>query len=169
MALAGAQHNRTTPKRISPKGELMMSHAFHKAWLKVTAIGIGSFGPIFALGTMPETLEPARWTLDFLSWPLDGGTSFASPDTRFLSALAGGFLLGWGVLVWCLSTSVYDHAPEAVRKSVLTSGLAWYLLDSAGSIASGNGSNAIFNTILLFVLIGPLWQPAKDHSPQPNG
>ena len=138
-----------------------MSHAFHKRWLKVTAIVIGSFGPVFFLGTMPQTLEPARLTLDLLSWPIDGATTYASPDTRFLSALTGGFLLGWGVTIWCLSTWVYDAAPEGVRKSVLTGTLAWFLLDSAGSIASGNASNALFNVFVLLVAVGPLWRSAR--------
>jgi len=137
-----------------------MTHGFHKFWLKITAITVGSFGPVFFLGTMDATLEPARLTLDILSWPVDGATTYASPDTRFLSALAGGFLLGWGVLIWCLSSLVYDLAPEPVRRSVLTGLLAWFLLDSAGSIASGNASNALFNVIVLLVAVGPLWRPA---------
>jgi hypothetical protein len=139
-----------------------MTHKFHKFWLKVTAIIIGSFGPIFFLGTMASTLEPARLTLDLLSWPIDGATTYASPDTRFLSALTGGFLFGWGVMVWCLSSWVYDKAPEAVRKTVLVALLSWFILDSSGSIASGNASNAFFNIIVLLVAVGPLWRPAKD-------
>lgn len=139
-----------------------MTHKFHKFWLKITAVVVGSFAPVFFLGAMPETLEPARLTLDILSWPIDGATTYASPDTRFLSAVTGGFLLGWGVMIWCLSTSVYDAAPEGVRRSVLTGTLAWFLLDSAGSIASGNPSNALFNIIILLVAVGPLWRPASD-------
>lgn len=138
-----------------------MSQKFHKFWLKVTAIVVGSFGPIFFLGTMITTLEPARLTLDLLSWPIDGMTKFDSPDTRFLSALTGGFLLGWGVTIWFLSSMVYDKAPEATRKTVLFGVLSWFFLDSAGSIASGNASNAFFNIIILFIAIGPLWTPAK--------
>ena len=137
-----------------------MSHGFHKLWLKVTAIIIGSFGPVFFLGTMRQTTAPARLTLDLLSWRIHGAT-YASPDTRFLSALTGGFLLGWGVTIWCLSTWVYDAAPEGVRKSVVTGVIAWFLLDSAGSIASGNPSNAMFNVIVLFAAVGPLWRPAR--------
>ena len=137
-----------------------MSHGFHKLWLKVTAIIIGSFGPVFFLGTMRQTTAPARLTLDLLSWRIHGAT-YASPDTRFLSALTGGFLLGWGVTIWCLSTWVYDAAPEGVRKSVLTGVIAWFLLDSAGSIASGNPSNVLFNAIVLFAAVGPLWRPAR--------
>ena len=139
-----------------------MTHATHRFWLKITAIVVGSFGPVFFLGTMAATSEPARWTLDLLSWPLDGGTTYADPDTRFLSALTGGFLLGWGVTIWCLSAWVYDAAPEAVRRSVLTGVLAWFVLDSAGSIASGNASNAGFNVLVLLVAVGPLWWPARD-------
>lgn len=139
-----------------------MSQKFHKFWLKITAITVGSFGPVFFLGTMAATLEPARLTLDILSWPLDGATSYASPDTRFLSALTGGFLLGWGVMIWCLSSWVYDAAPEAVRRTVLVGLLSWFCLDSAGSVASGNASNALFNIVVLLVAVGPLWRPAKD-------
>lgn len=138
-----------------------MTPAFHKFWLKITAIVVGSFGPIFFLGTMEATLEPARWSLDLLSWPLDGATTYAHPDTRFLSALTGGFLLGWGVTIWCLAAWVYDAAPEGVRKTVLSGVLAWFVLDSAGSIASGNASNALFNVLVLLIAVGPLWRPAR--------
>ena len=140
------------------------SHKLHKAWLKITAVIVGSFGPVFFFGTMLETSELARWTLDFLSWPLDSVQTYASPETRFLSALTGGFLLGWGGMIWCLSEWVYDSAPNAVRKSVLTGLLAWFVLDSAGSIASGTPSNAIFNIFVLLLAVGPLWRPAREES-----
>ncbi|MCU0823972.1 MAG: hypothetical protein MUF77_04965, partial [Leptospira sp.] len=134
-----------------------MNQKFHKFYLKITAVVIGSFGPIFFLGTMPETSELARLTLDILSWPIDGKTTFDSPDTHFLSALTGGFLFGWGVNVWMLSQFVYDKAPDGVRKSVLIGILAWFFLDSSGSIASGNISNVYFNVAVLLIAVGPLW------------
>jgi hypothetical protein len=140
----------------------MASRAFHKFWLKITAIIIGSFGPVFFLGTMAATLEPARFTLDLLSWPIDGATTYDSPDTRFLSALTGGFLLGWGVTIWCLSAWVYDAAPEGVRRTVLAGLLSWFVLDRAGSIASENTSNAVINVLVLLAAVGPLWRPARD-------
>jgi hypothetical protein len=139
----------------------MMTQKFHKFWLKITAIVIGSFSPIFFLGTMLSTSEPARFTLDLLSFPIDDIQNYNEPTTRFLSALTGGFLFGWGVMVWCLSAWVYEKAPDAVRKTVLVGVLSWFFLDSAGSIASGNPSNAIFNIFILLIAVGPLWQPAK--------
>lgn len=64
-------------------------------------------------------------------------------------------------MVWCLSAWVYDLAPEPVRKTVLTGLLSWFVLDSCGSIASGNASNALFNLLVLLLAVGPLWRPAK--------
>lgn len=141
----------------------MMTQKFHKFWLRITAIVIGSFGPIFFFGTMLPTSELARYTLDLLSFPIDGIQNYNESTTRFLSALTGGFLFGWGVMVWCLSTWVYDMAPEPVRKTVIAGLLSWFVLDSAGSIASGNSSNAIINIVVLFIAVGPLWRPAKQH------
>lgn len=138
-----------------------MTHKFHKSWLKVTAVVVGSFGPIFFLGTMASTLEPARLTLDIISWPMDGNITYDSTDVRLLSALCGGFLMGWGVTIWLLSRWVYDLAPEAVRKVVLFGILAWYIFDSIGSAASGNPFNVLFNTIVLLVAVGPMWKKAK--------
>ncbi len=139
-----------------------MTRDIHRFWLKITALVIGSFGPVFFLGTMAPTLAPARFTLDLLGWRLNRPSIYDTPDTRFLSALTGGFLLGWGVMIWCLSTWVYDKAPEGVRRTVLTGIIAWFCLDSAGSVASGNPSNALFNVLVLLLAVGPLWRPARD-------
>jgi hypothetical protein len=139
-----------------------MSQTFHRFWMKITAIIVGSFGPVFFLGAMVPTSAPARLTLDLLGWRLDHPSNFDAVDTRFLSAVTGGFLLGWGVMIWCLSSWVYPLAPNPVRRTVLASLLAWFCLDSAGSIASGNPSNAAFNVGVLLLAVGPMWRPAKD-------
>ncbi len=136
-----------------------MSHRFYKLWLKISAVLLGIFGPVFLLATVPATEELARWSLDVLSWPIDGAQNFEAPTSRFIAALSGGFLLGWGVLIWNLSGAIYDAAPEAVRRAVLFSLCAWFVLDSTGSVLSGNTSNAFFNVLVLLILVGPLWRP----------
>lgn len=141
---------------------MLVTTKFHKSYLKFTAFVVGSFGPIFFLGTMLSTSEPARWSLDLLSWPLDGMQSYEAPTTRFLSALTGGFLFGWGICIWFLQQWVFKVAPNEVRKAVVAGLLAWFCLDSAGSIASGNTSNAFFNIIVLVLAVGPLCFKAKD-------
>ena len=139
-----------------------MSHDFHKFWLKISAIVIASFGPVAFLATMPEYSEVARFSLDVLVWPVDGQQSYEGPTMHFVSALLGGFLFGWGVMIWCLSVWVYDAEPEGVRKSLLVGALAWFFLDSAGSIASGAWQNAVWNILVLLMIVGPMWRPAKN-------
>ena len=138
----------------------MGTKAFHKFWLNISALVIAGFGPFLFLGTIPATNEPARWGLDLLTWPLDGFPSYESEEIWFLSALTGGFLVGWGVMVWCLKTWVYDDAPEGVRKSLLVGSLCWFVLDSAGSVTSGNWPNAFWNVLVLLLIVGPMWRPA---------
>lgn len=142
----------------------MATQAAHKSWLKVSAIIIGIFGPVLTLGTIPATNEPARLGLDILAWPVDGFPSYQSEEIRFLSALTGGFLVGWAVTIWLLSVHVHDHAPEGVRKSVLSGVLAWFFLDSLGSITSGNWPNALWNILVLLAVVGPMWRPAQPYS-----
>lgn len=145
-------------------GSRVSTHSFHKTWLLVTAIGIAAFGPVATLATIEGMSEPARWALDLLSWPIDGSITYQPQEMRFLSALTGGFLLGWGVLIGCLRAWVYDLAREGVRKSVLISLISWFLLDSLGSVLSGTAPNALFNIAVLLFLVGPLWRPVSDDS-----
>lgn len=140
----------------------MNNHRVYKRWMIFSAIVIGFFGPTLFFGTMSATAEPARLGLDVLAWPIDGFPSYESAEIRFLSALTGGFLLGWGVTIGCLALWVYDLAPEGVRRSLIVGTLAWFMLDSAGSITSGNPMNAAFNVIVLLLIVGPMWRPAAD-------
>ena len=107
--------------------------------------------------TLPRS-APARLTLDLLGGRLNHPTAFDAVDTlpRFLSAVSGGFLLGWGVMIWCLSTWVYPIAADPVRRTVVTGLVAWFCLARAGSIASGAPSNAAFNGVVLLLAVGPM-------------
>ncbi len=133
----------------------------HKTWLLVTAIVIGSFGPIFTLGTMESTAEPARLTLQLLSGPGHLDREWASDTLRFLSALTGGFLFGWGVSIWALRRWVYDLAPEGTRRAVVAGLVAWCGLDSLGSVLSGTPWNALFNVLVILLAVGPMWVAAR--------
>lgn len=133
------------------------SNRLHKSWLIVTAIIVGSFGPIFSLATQSKTEALAHLTLDLLAWPVDGGQAYSDGSMRFLSALTGGFLFGWGVMILCLRQWVYDIAPEQTRRAVVAGLLAWFILDSVGSFSAGVPSNALFNVLVLLIAVGPLW------------
>jgi hypothetical protein len=134
----------------------------HKSWLLVTAFVVGSFGPIFMLATTSTLDGPARWTLDLLAWPVDGAQVYTDGAMRFLSALTGGFLFGWGAMILALRQYVYDVAPEPTRRAVVTGLVSWFLLDSIGSVLAGAHSNVFFNILVLATAVGPLWRPARE-------
>ena len=136
------------------------THSFHKKYLKVSGFLVASFAPICFLGTIPETAEFARVSLDLLSWPIDGRESLTGGTSKLLSAILGGFLLGYGITIWQLSQA-YDYAPEVIRKIVVTGLCSWFFLDSLGSIAGGHWSNALWNVPILFAFVGPLWFPVQ--------
>ena len=138
-----------------------MNQSLQRSWFKVAAVVVGSFGPVFFLGAAGVTW-PSVLTLDLLSWPVDGNMNYDAPTTRFLSALTGGFLLGWGVTIWLIGKHIYDLAPEPARKVVVYGLLAWFVLDSAGSVASGHASNVIVNLLVLATAVGPLRKPAQS-------
>jgi len=138
-----------------------MSQALHKAWVKVAAVVVMAIAPLFLLATLNIT-DPARLMVDVLAWPPDGKQNFDGAEIRFLSALAGGFLLGWGITLWMLAHWVYDHAPNQVRRATLIGALAWFAWDGVGSAFAGVPSNIAFNTVFLLVAVGPLWWPARS-------
>ena len=139
---------------------MVRTHKFYTQYLKVTGFLVACFGPICFLATMPEYAEPERWTLGLLSYPIDGRESMNDTTARLLSAVLGGFLLGYGVTIWKLS-AVYSKAPELIRKTVVTGLCAWFVLDSSGSIAGGHAFNALWNIPILLAFVGPLWLPAR--------
>ena len=139
-----------------------MTHETHKLWLKITAISIIAYAILFFLGTLKQTVKAIEVILDISSFPIDGLQNYEANSTVFLSALLGGILFGWGILIWFLSSKIYDIAPEQIRKIVLISLISWFIVDSLGSVFSSNSSNAIANIFLLLLLVGPLWKRAKE-------
>jgi formate/nitrite transporter FocA (FNT family) len=140
----------------------IMTKNTHKIWLKVTAISIFGYAVLFFLGTIKNFCKPIEFILDFSSFPLDRFQNYDAPTTVFLSALLGGILFGWGMMILLLSIKLYDKSPEQVRQIVLISLLSWFIVDSIGSTFSGNVNNVVTNIGLLLLLVGPLWMPAKE-------
>lgn len=139
-----------------------MTHKVHKLWLKVTSVAIFAYAFLFSIGAIKMLEEPIRFVLDISNFPLDNVQNYNAPTTVFLSAIIGGVLAGWGIMIWLMSVWFYDKSPEQVRRIILIGILTWFFVDSIACIASGNFNNAITNVLLLFMLVGPLWQTAKE-------
>lgn len=132
------------------------------AWLKTgSAVTIG-FGVLIAAAAIPALQAPTGYLLDLVFLPLDGAPSTGGEAARLLSAISGGVLVGWGLMIWLLATTLYASEPMICRKIILTSIISWFVVDSAMSIASGAVLNAFFNVGFLLVFVLPVWTPLED-------
>jgi hypothetical protein len=127
--------------------------------MKTASALVVGFGVLSLLGAHPATAEPLRFLIDLIFWPLDGNETLSAPATRLICAIGGGLMVGWGLMLWQVVTRLYPRDPELARTLILTGIGAWFVVDSAGSIAAGAPLNAIFNIGFLAAFAVPLRRP----------
>jgi len=126
--------------------------------MKTAAALVVGFGILSLLGAHPATAEPLRFLIDMVFWPLNGMEDLSAPATRLVCAIGGGLMVGWGLMLWQVVTRLYPRDPELARSMILTSIGAWFIIDSAGSIAAGAPVNAVLNIGFLLAFAIPLWR-----------
>lgn len=113
-------------------------------------------GAALALAALPALNLPMRLLADILIWPLDQAQTLGLPETRLAFAIGGGVMLGWGLMIWQLAGEPLERAPDAVRGIIRSSVLAWFVVDSAGSVASGAALNVVPNLVFLALFLVPM-------------
>ncbi len=139
-----------------------MSHDRTVNWLKTASAAVIAFGLLLLLGTLPMTSAPLGSLTDLIFWPLDGQENIAAPETRLLSAIAGGILSGWGLMLWQISARLYPQDPALARTLILSSVGVWFVIDGLGSILAGAPLNAALNVGFLLLFFVPLWRRAQN-------
>ena len=148
-----------------------MNYTARVAWLKTGAAVTIAFGVLIAAAAVPALQAPVALLLDLVYLPLDGAPSTGDSAARILSAISGGVLVGWGLMMWLLATTLYAKEPVVCRKIILTSIISWFVIDSSMSIAAGAFLNAVFNVGFLLVFAVPVWKPLEsisDNRPASN-
>jgi len=128
------------------------------AWKNLGAWLFIGFGAAIALASLPATSAPTVFLADLVLWPIDGGQTLTQ-ESRLLSAVLGGVMLGFGTTLLVLVAKVYPREPQLVRTVILAGVWVWFVADSIGSIAAGAPANALLNVGLLLVFILP-WRRA---------
>jgi hypothetical protein len=139
-----------------------MNYTTRVAWLKTGAAVTIAFGVLIAAAAIPALQVPVALLLDLVYLPLDGAPIPGGPDTRLLSAISGGVLVGWGLMMWLIAATLYAKEPVICRKIILTSIVCWFVVDSSMSIAAGAFLNAFFNVGFLLIFAVPVWKPLPN-------
>lgn len=129
---------------------------FHQKWLTLWACGVALFGLGLAGMGFAATDGFARFFFDLVGSPVtaDPGAQF-----RFAVGLMGCVSMGWGLTFAAAFRAAFatpDVQAATVWRMLLMAALAWYLLDSLISIATGFPLNAVSNTVLLALFLIPV-------------
>lgn len=131
---------------------------FYRNWLDLWAWGVLVFGAVLAGFGLPATDGAARLMFDLLGNPI---AEDPGQHLRFAVGLMGCVTIGWAVTLMAAFKAAHglpaDQAP-AVWKMVLVSALAWYIPDGLLSVATGFPMNVASNTLLLVLLLVPLFK-----------
>lgn len=123
-------------------------------FLRFGALVVLVTGLLPSLAVFQVTQEPWRLFFDVLSWPYDNMPGDFSATERQISAVLGGVLCGWSLLLYKLADP--DIFNEKIRSMMIQSVWIWFIVDSAGSVLAGLPLNAISNMGFLLILLIPL-------------
>lgn len=134
-----------------------MTQATTIRWLKIGSALTVFFGALVAAAAVPALSGPVQFLADLIFFPLDGLQSVAAEETRLINAIGGGVMVGWGLMLWMLSTQLFPKEPAIAGKIIMTSIIAWFVIDSIGSVLAGAPLNVLGNTSFLLIFCLPLW------------
>jgi hypothetical protein len=103
---------------------------------------------------MPQAIEP------FFT-EITGGVfaDLTQAEVTFhnlLSAVIGGTLFGWGLMIGLMSYRLMKVPEDWIWSIVTISVLAWYVLDTLGSLLASSSLNILLNTTILILALPPI-------------
>lgn len=124
--------------------------------LKLASVATVAFALLFAFASHDATDGPVRWLSDIVFWRLDDGVAQLTNTNHLADAILGGVMCGWAIMTWLLADRLLAKAPKETASIIRISMAVWFVVDSAGSIASGAWLNAVANVAFLAMFIVPL-------------
>ena len=89
---------------------------------------------------------------------LDGFGAEAARYIALVHAVLGGVMVGWGCLLYMVTTRALPRGEPSAWSWLTLSLLAWFAPDTAYSLLSGYWQNAELNVSLLELFAVPLWR-----------
>ena len=124
--------------------------------VKLVAWGFLAFAFVWALAPYGAASEPARLLLDLLDWPLGDAAPVLSRSEMWLSSIGAGLVVALSVILLGIVAPAVEASNKKTVRVAIWAFVGWFFVDSAGSIASGVPSNAVFNTVFLAAILIPL-------------
>ncbi len=133
-----------------------MSLQLRAKFMMVVSIVFGIYSLLWATAPFDTINFPARLILDSADWPVDNLFSPLDKETQLLSAIGSGLLAAIAIFLGGIVVPAIREGNRPVIRTTIVAMVVWYIIDGVGSIASGVGSNVIFNSIYLALVLIPL-------------
>jgi len=118
---------------------------------RIVAYGFLAFAFVWGLAPYGSFGEPSRLLLDLLDWPFGDAAPALSRSEMWLSSIGAGLTVA--ICIMLLGIVVLERSDKKTVQVTIWAFVAWYVVDSVGSVASGVASNAAFNLILLAAIL----------------
>lgn len=133
-----------------------MTHAAAVRMLKTVSILSAAFGLAMVLALAAPLDAVLGLFIDLAFLPVDGAQVLTPGTASLMTAISGGLMCGFCVLIYLVTDHVYSADPALGRRLLIPALTAWYLPDSLGSLAAGAWFNAVMNTLFLALFLVPL-------------
>jgi hypothetical protein len=134
-----------------------MSAETRSRFMMIIAIIFTLYSLLWGLAPYESVNLPARFILDVSDWPFDKTMVALDRNTQWLSSISAGLLLAISIILAGIVAPAIKAENQSIIRTTIVAFIAWYLVDSIGSVAAGVPSNAFFNTIYLVLVLIPLW------------
>ncbi|KIC08383.1 excinuclease ABC subunit A [Leisingera sp. ANG-M1] len=144
-----------------------MTHTAAIRFLKTVSILSAAFGLAMVLALATPLGAALGLFIDLAFLPVDGAQSLTPGPAALMTAISGGLMCGFCVLIYLVAEHVYSTDPALGRRLLIPALLAWYTPDSLGSLAAGAWFNVVMNTAFLALFLVPLML-ARPAASQPE-
>ncbi len=146
---------RTSPRRRSSSLERW------SRWLQVVAAAVAVFGLVMALFGGTALFGPVNWLFDPAFWP--GSAPAAVTEFRaWVYGAWGATLAGWGIVLVFIARRPFAAGEAWAWRAVALGTGAWFVLDTAISLAHGVTPNVVLNVVVFALVAIPLLGSRKD-------
>ena len=140
----------------------MNNFQFWQRWLLVVSVVIVVFGLMMAFfnGTVlfqifDRLINPVFWSAGELP---EGVNEFQ----RFVYGVLGATMAGWGIFITFMAQYPFKSKERWAWNCIALGLGVWYVADTGISLYHGVSFNALFNTVLMIVVVPPLVFTRKE-------
>ena len=125
-------------------------------WLKIACGLTSAAGLVAAAASTTSTSGLWLWLFDLLAWPIDDQPGAFQDETFAVNAVLGGVMVGWAALMYFVVSGPFARGDGVLIVPMLVSVMAWFVVDSTGSLIADLAGNVVLNVAFLAIFLPPL-------------